>query len=237
MKFLVGWAPIDSTLGGPCWPWLPVLDCDIAPFRSKDRPFTTPVDWALDAEGIGWLTATLRAAFGVLDPEPGVLPSPSLTKDSIVRSRLPLNPFSTCAFRLSSWNPISLSCVSFASSSSPPPPTLAPNTLDCLFTLIGEGGPLKPCMVEGECGGEVGPFRCRGNADDALLSPKPNLLPGFGGRGGGWSSELRVLPVSVRAAGLRSPPEKSCWSYFCLMNFSKTASTSSTSSGIGGFVF
>ena len=166
-----------------------------------------------------------------------MLPSPSLTNDSIVRSKFPLKPLSTCAFLLSSWNPMSFNCTSFASISPSPPPTLAPNTLDCLLTLIGEGGPLKPLVPCGEYGGEAGRCRCKGRAEDALRRPKPNLLPCFGGSGGGCSSELRVLPVLWRAAGRRWPPEKSCWSYFCLINLSNTASTSSTSSGIGGLVF
>ena len=51
----------------------------------------------------------------------------------------------------------------------------------------------------------------RGSIEDALRRPKPNRLPGFGGSGGGWSSELWVLPVSLRVAGRREwPPENSC---------------------------
>lgn len=35
----------------------------------------------------------------------------------------------------------------------------------------------------------------RGSAEDVERKPNPKRLPGFGGGGGGWSSELPVLPV------------------------------------------
>jgi hypothetical protein len=60
---------------------------------------------------------------------------------------------------------------------------------------------------------------------------KPNLLPVFGGRGGGWSSEF-VLPVLCFAGGLTDLS-----TYFCRMNLSIAESASSASKGIGGRVF
>jgi hypothetical protein len=50
---------------------------------------------------------------GTLDE--GLLPSPSLTSDSMVLSRSPLRPFKTVEFRLSSGKPISLSVASLDS--------------------------------------------------------------------------------------------------------------------------
>jgi len=95
---------------------------------------------------------------------------------------------------------MSLSCASLTSISPPPPPTLAPKTLDCLLTRIVEGGPPKPLTPLGDSGGDAGRLLCVRMVEDELRRPKPNLLPGFGGRGlsgrgGGRSSELPVLPV------------------------------------------
>ena len=99
------------------------------------------------------------------------------------------------AFRFSSPKPISRNVISLASKLSPPPPTLAPNTLDCLLTRIGgEGG--YPLAVSGEVGGEICKFLPVGSAEETDRRPNPKRFPGFGGKGGGWSSELRVLPVS-----------------------------------------
>ncbi len=64
--------------------------------------------------------------------------------------------------------------------------------------------------------------------DDADL--KPNLLPVFGGSGGGLSSEF-VLPVLFRAG----PSNTLSW-YFFRMNLSIAESASSASNGIGGLV-
>ncbi len=64
--------------------------------------------------------------------------------------------------------------------------------------------------------------------DDADL--KPNLLPVFGGSGGGLSSEF-VLPVLFRAGPFRTLS----W-YLFLINLSIAESASSTSNGIGGLV-
>lgn len=79
---------------------------------------------------------------------------------------------------------------------------LAPNTLDCLFTLMGSPNP--PVDIWGDCGAELGWLLDKGNAEETLRRPKPKRFPGLGGSGGGWSSELLVLlvvPVSVRIAG------------------------------------
>lgn len=144
----------------------------------------------------------LRSSTGALDLDSSTFPSPRRNSDSIVRSRLPPSPFRILALRLSSLNPISLNRANFASMlSDPPPPTLAPKIRDCLLILIGEGGPPLPLGIWGDCGGKLLVLRERGRADDALRRPNPNLLPGFGGNGGGWSSELRVLPVLLRIAG------------------------------------
>lgn len=196
-------------------------------------PFDRPVFGVI--EGIGWLTAMFLGGTAALAFAAGAVPSPSLISDSIVFSTFPPKPFSTLVLRLSSVNPISLNCASFASILSLLPPTLAPNTLDCLLTRSGSS--CHPLPLCGDRGGEIGPPRCKGSADDALRKPNPNLFPGFGGSGGGWSSELRVLSVSCRTAGRAAPPVYDCWSYFCRMKRSSTASTSSTSSGMGGFVF
>jgi hypothetical protein len=67
----------------------------------------------------------------------------------------------------------------------------------------------------------------RGKMEVADLNP--NLLPVFGGNGGGISSEF-VLPVSCLAAAALS-------AYFCLMKRSIAASASSASMGMGGLVF
>ena len=147
---------------------------------ANESPLTTPVDWLI--AGTGWLTAMFRGGFGVLDLDTGALPSPSLTSDSMVRSRLPPRPFRTFALRLSSVKPMSLNCASFESNSLLPPPTLAPNTLDCLLTRMGS---LKPCVPLGESGGDAGRDLCILTAEDVLRRPNPNLFAGFGGRGGG----------------------------------------------------
>lgn len=65
--------------------------------------------------------------------------------------------------------------------------------------------------------------------EDADL--KPNLLPVFGGSGGGWSSEF-VLPVLCLVGGFAALS-----TYFCRMNLSIAESASSASKGTGGLVF
>ena len=95
-------------------------------------------------------------------------------------------------------------------SASVPPPTFAPKTLDCLLTRIGEGGAPKPVEPSGEVGGVVRFDRESGRAEDTDRRPNAKRLPGFGGSGGGWSSELRVLPVSFRTAGRGAALENNC---------------------------
>ena len=199
----------------------------------NDIPFGSFALWFV--EGIGWLTATFLGVTAALAFGIGAVPSPSLIRDSIVFSTFPLKPFSTLVFRFSSVNPMSLNCASFASILSLLPPTLAPNTLDCLLTRSGSS--CHPLPAGGDRGGDVGPLRCRGRTEDTLRKPNPKRFAGFGGRGGGWSSELRVLPVSFLTAGRTAPLVYDCWSYFCRMKRSSTRSTSSTSRGIGGFAF
>ena len=67
----------------------------------------------------------------------------------------------------------------------------------------------------------------------ALRSPNPKRPVGFGGSGGGRSSEL-VLPVFCRVPGRESFRYILC-SYFARMYLSMALSTSSISMGICGF--
>lgn len=164
----------------------------------------------------------------------GVLPldfpgfcSPSLIKASTVRSKLPLRPFSTVELRLSSGKPISRNVVSFESSPSPDVCMVDPNTRDGLFTLGGDASCSK-LPKPGDTGGVR--FRCDA---DAFRNVKPKRPVGFGGSGGGLSSEL-VLPVFCRVLGRESVMYILC-SYFCRMYLSMALSTSSISMGICGF--
>jgi hypothetical protein len=183
---------------------------------------------------------TLGSGSGVrdLDVRPG--PSPSLTKVSTAFSTLPLTPFNTMALRFSSGNPISFRDASLSPNpklESPmlcvDPPTVAPNTLDCLLTFEGDGDlhRLSAGSGGGSLSNRTGPLT--GYVDDAARNA--NLGPFFGGRGGG-SSEL-VLPVLCRVVDRALPPENARCSYFCRMNLSIVESTSSTSIGIDGFAF
>lgn len=167
----------------------------------------------------------------------GVLPldllgfcSPNLIKASTVRSRLPLNPFRTVEFRLSSGNPISRKVASLESSPSPDVWILEPKTLEGLFNRGGEDASFEKLPIPGETGG----VRFFGEVA-ALRSPKPKRPVGFGGNGGGLSSEL-VLPVFWRVPNRGSVIYIRC-SYFCRMYRSMAPSTSSTSTGIWGFTF
>lgn len=155
--------------------------------------------------------------------------SPNLINASTVRSRLPLRPFRTVELRLSSGKPISRSVASFESSPSPEDCMLVPNTLDCLFTRGGEVSCPKPPIP-----GDTGGVRFLGDAA-AFRSPNPKRPVGFGGNGGGLSSEL-VLPVFCRVPGRISCMYTRC-SYFCRMYLSMAPSTSSTSMGICGLTF
>jgi hypothetical protein len=134
----------------------------------------------------------------------GVLPldfpgfcSPSLIRASTVRSKLPLSPLSTVELRLSSGNPISRSVASFESSPSPDVCMVDPKTRDGLFTLGGDAScPKLPRP------GDPGGVRFRGDVA-AFRNVNPKRPVGFGGNGGGLSSEL-VLPVFCRVPGRES---------------------------------
>ncbi len=76
--------------------------------------------------GLGGVLLTSEASkcplLGVTDGvgflDDGLLPSPSLTSDSMVLSRSPLSPLNTVEFRLSSGKPISRRVASFDSNDS-----------------------------------------------------------------------------------------------------------------------
>lgn len=121
-------------------------------------------------------------------PEAGLLFSPSLARDSIVFSRLPLRPFKTVAFLLSSGKPISFKMFSFCSNDALKSPTLAPNTRDCLF--ICTGGEREPYVSDrGEVGlDDLPEDRGKCEADDTERRPNPNNFPVLGGSGGGEPS-------------------------------------------------
>lgn len=113
-------------------------------------------------------------------------------------------------FRFSSAKPISRNVANFDSIFSAPPPTFVPNTLDCLLTRSGGDGGYA-LAVSGEVGGDICECLVVGREDETDRRPKLKRFPGFGGNGGGWSSELRVLPVSWRTAGrMALAPEKLC---------------------------
>jgi hypothetical protein len=63
-----------------------------------------------------------------------------------------------------------------------------------------------PLVMLGDTGGvkllDLLPERDTGKVEEDALSPKPNLLMGFGGNGGGRSSALLVLPVFCLVLGL-----------------------------------
>lgn len=152
--------------------------------------------------------------------------SPNRINASTVRSRLPLRPFNTVEFLFSSGKPISRRVANFDSMPSPDVCTLDPNTRDGLLTRGGDSCPKPPSP------GDTGGVRLRGEVA-AFRSPNPKRPVGFGGSGGGLSSEL-VLPVFCRVLGRVSCMYIRC-SYFCRMYRSMALSTSSTSMGICGF--
>ena len=121
---------------------------------------------------------------------------------------------------------MSRSVANFESSPSPEVCILDPKTRDGLFTRGGEVSCPNPPRP-----GETGGVRFRG-AVAAFRNPNPKRPVGFGGNGGGLSSEL-VLPVFCCV-----PSRKSCMymrcSYFCRMYRSIALSTSSISIGICG---
>lgn len=187
---------------------------------------------------------------GVRDPEEmpescpdfdipmGAWLSPSLTRAPIAFWISPPTCFKTARFCLSSLNPISRSLVRFNSKSDVlGSPTSAPNSLDGLFRLSGDGDRSREPRESRESGraaaaaAAASRFALDDNGKIDEADRKPNRLPVLGGRGGGWSSEF-VLPVFCLVCALivRS------W-YFCRMNLSIAASTSSASKGIGGLVF
>jgi len=132
--------------------------------------------------------------------------SPSLIKASTVLSRLPFSPFSTVELRFSSGKPMSRSVASFESSPSPEWLMLEPKTRDGLFTRGGDTGVLS-YPSPGDTGGDL--------EVDVFLNPNPKRPVGFGGSGGGRSSEL-VLPVLCRVPGCEASTNVRC-SYFCRM--------------------
>jgi hypothetical protein len=153
--------------------------------------------------------------------------SPSLIKASTVRSRFPLSPFNTVELRLSSGKPMSRNVASFDSKPSPDVCMFDPKTLDALLTCGGDAScPKLPNP------GDKGGVRLRGEVA-AFRKPKPKRPVGFGGSGGGRSSEL-VLPVFCRVPSRVSLMYTLC-SYFCRMYLSIALSTSSMSIGICAF--
>ena len=145
---------------------------------SRIRSIVSPVD-AL--KGVRERDEGPESGFG---SPPGPPPSPSLTKVSMDFSKLPCTPFRIVIFRFSSLNPMSRSFASFISKSAgPSEPTDAPNTLDSLFLLSGEGDRArcsKSFCAAAACRRD---FEDKGKIEEADL--KPNLLPVLGGRGGG----------------------------------------------------
>lgn len=162
---------------------------------------------------------------GVVRPDFPVFCSPSLISASTVLSKLPFKPFKTVELRLSSGNPMSRSVANFESSPSPDVWMFDPKTRDGLFTRGGEVSCPNP--RPGDTGGE------RFFEVDVFLNPNPNRPVGFGGSGGGLSSEL-VLPVFCRVPGCDAVINMRC-SYFCRMYRSIAPSTSSMSIGICAF--
>lgn len=170
----------------------------------------------------------------VLEPDP----SPILTKASTALSTSPLAVLSTSEFRLLSLKPISRSIASFASKLFPTVVIFIPNIwlglLSC-FTPLGLVASRSPPLYEGDIGGVK--FRscfCPDKPELLDRKPKPNFLPGLGGKGGGSSLQLPVpvLPVLCLAAGAALPGMKALSSYFCRMYFSIAASASSASMGM-----
>jgi hypothetical protein len=166
-----------------------------------------------------------------------LLPSPSFISASTARSKFPLSPFSTVAFRFSSKKPISLSVASLDSKLSPGRSIFEPNTRDGLLTLGGLESLPTSAPKLGDMGGVSFPDEGRdiGKVDEAARNPNPNFFVGLGGSGGGRSSTELVLPVFCLVPGLESVLKTRC-SYFCRMYRSIAPSTSSTSIGIEGLM-
>lgn len=154
---------------------------------STVRPFVKPFVKPMSANGLGGRGLCVRDEL--------LLPSPNLTNVSTDFSTLPSRPRSTCMFLLSSANPISLKYANFVSNpSSRLAPTSAPRNLAGFLSFGGGDGSRPNPLNPGEVGG-LSVLDRTGKLDDAPRRlGKWNLLLGFGGRGGGRSSEL-VLPV------------------------------------------
>lgn len=140
---------------------------------------------------------------GVRDREAGPDVPPNLTSDSTAFSKFPFSPFNTVVFRFSSVKPISRNFASFLSKSSTvlletSIPAVAPNILDGLFLIGGEGDRCRSLDDSrwAVAAASLLALEDIGNIDDADLNPNLLLLPllPFGGSGGGLSSDS-VLPV------------------------------------------
>lgn len=175
----------------------------------------------------------------------GPEPCSSLVSVTIVFSRFPLRPLRTAMFFLSSVNPISrslaifaLKSVGFAVDGLVAVVGLELNVTARSLRLGGEGGEGERVRSYGLSGSgraaaaSLRAFEESGKMEDADL--RLNLLPVFGGSGGGWSSEL-VLPVFWRDCPCANGFLLSA--YFCRINRSIAESASSASIGIGGLVF
>ena len=104
--------------------------------------------------GLGRLDSAALCCNDVFDKVRALFPSPSLTRDSIARSRLPPSPFNMLELRLSSGKPMSLRIANFDSMLSPTPLKVASSTLGCLFTPIDEGAGAYSLRPFGDVGGE-----------------------------------------------------------------------------------
>jgi len=172
------------------------------------------------------LDAGCEAGVGVLPLDRPGSCSPSRIRASTARSRFPFSPFNTVALRLSSGKPISRRVVSFESRPSPEVCMLEPNTLDGLLMRGGDWS----CWLNPPRPGDSGGVRSR--VVEAFRNPNPKRPVGFGGNGGGRSSEL-VLPVFCRVPGREASKYILC-SYFARMYLSMALSTSSISMGMEG---
>lgn len=167
-----------------------------------------------------------------------MLPEPKRTRASIEPDRLPFISLRTNEFLLASVKPISRrEAILALKASSCAFPTDEPKTREALLTLGGESGTSSP-LRGGDIGAAYLSIRGRVKVADADRRAKPNLLPGFGGNGGGWSSDELTLafPVLCDAALRPAPPENSLNSYLRRMKRSMTPPASSTSTGISGLV-
>jgi hypothetical protein len=92
------WGWLGALLGGWLWVWL-------APARSKGLVEVFNLGGGAGrADAVG---AVFEIEAGILSPDAGLLPSPSLSRVSTARSKSSLSPRRTVSFRLSLLNPIS----------------------------------------------------------------------------------------------------------------------------------